>query len=341
MTARKYDTVKLGAFVLAGLAFLILMLYMIGKKKNLFGHTFLLKAHFPDASGLTAGNNVRYLGIDAGTVKQVIVLNDSTVEVTMLVKTSLQRYIRENCVASIGTDGLMGNKLLNLQPAQPAGAPVHPGYILHGRGSADADAILSVLSATVADVSASAKAIRLTTARINESNGLWKLLGDESLPAGLRHSVERVDAAAGHLQGLMADLHAVSGGLRAGRGSLGALLTDTSFAAGLQAAEEKLQLLMIRADTLLGETQALAATVHQQVRSGKGTVPVLLNDKALADNLAKTLVNLEKGTSAFEQSMIALQHNFLLRGYFRKQEARRQKEKAAAARDSSTAATNF
>src|SRR5690606_6259856 len=111
MAKRITNHLRLGIFVMAGLVFLVLLLYVIGKNQNLFGSTFVLKARFENINGLMSGNNVRFAGITAGTVNEVRVLNDTTIEVEMLIKNKMREFIKKNTVATIGSDGLMGNKL--------------------------------------------------------------------------------------------------------------------------------------------------------------------------------------------------------------------------------------
>src|SRR5690242_10885889 len=98
------NNTKLGIFVLAGVAFLVFSLYMIGRNRNLFGPTFTISTHFRNISGLVAGNNVRFAGIDVGTVKRVMVVNDTSVLVEMTIDESMTAHIRMNSIASIGTD---------------------------------------------------------------------------------------------------------------------------------------------------------------------------------------------------------------------------------------------
>ena len=62
---------KLGLFTVLGLAIFIVTIYFIGKSKNLFGSTVTLKSKFKNVSGLKIGNNVRFSGIDVGTVKSI------------------------------------------------------------------------------------------------------------------------------------------------------------------------------------------------------------------------------------------------------------------------------
>src|SRR5574339_214522 len=111
MAKQMVNNIKLGVFVMAGLLFLILLLYMIGKNKNLFGSNFILKARFENVQGLQTGNNVRYAGIESGTVKKITILNDTVVEVVMVIDDKMKSIIRKNAIVSIGTDGFVGNKV--------------------------------------------------------------------------------------------------------------------------------------------------------------------------------------------------------------------------------------
>ena len=99
---------------MAGLVFLILLLYVIGKNQNLFGSNFRFMVHFDNVHGLMRGNNICFGGIDAGIVKEIQVINDTTIEVRMLVKTKVRAFILKNEVVFIGTDNLIGNKILNI-----------------------------------------------------------------------------------------------------------------------------------------------------------------------------------------------------------------------------------
>ena len=74
MTKDFLNNTKLGVFVLASLSFLILLFYMIGKNRNFFGSNIKLKSRFENVQGLKSGNNVRYAGIDIGTVEKIEVV---------------------------------------------------------------------------------------------------------------------------------------------------------------------------------------------------------------------------------------------------------------------------
>lgn len=74
---------KLGMFVIIGIFLLMITIYYIGKNRNLFGETFQLKSHFKNVSGLKIGNNVRFSGINIGTVTQIEFVSDSAVVVDL------------------------------------------------------------------------------------------------------------------------------------------------------------------------------------------------------------------------------------------------------------------
>ena len=130
MAKRGINNVKLGAFALAGLIFLVLLLYMIGKNRNLFGSTYTLKARFENIQGLVTGNNVRFAGIEAGTVKRIKIQNDTTVEITMIIDKKMLNVIRKNAMVSIGTEGFVGNKVVNIVPSRQPSPLAEEGDML-------------------------------------------------------------------------------------------------------------------------------------------------------------------------------------------------------------------
>ena len=162
MARKTINTVKLGIFVITGIVVLVMLLYVIGKNQNLFGNTFQLKARFENVNGLMPGNNVRYAGINAGTVKSVEVLNDSTVEVTLLIRSKMKDFIFANATVSIATDGLMGSKLVNIESAKSPAPLVKEGDILQSSLSPDTDEILRVLNTTTGDIAVIARELKFT-----------------------------------------------------------------------------------------------------------------------------------------------------------------------------------
>src|SRR5690348_7957921 len=95
--------IRTGVFVLLSLILLLAIIFLIGKQKNMFGGTFSVFAHFKNISGLKEGNYVRYAGINAGTVDNISMVNDTTVMVTLLLKKDIRPYIKQDAMAAIGS----------------------------------------------------------------------------------------------------------------------------------------------------------------------------------------------------------------------------------------------
>ena len=110
------STIKLGVFISLGVAVLILGIYFIGEKQQIFRRTFRTSGVFKDVAGLQEGNNVRFSGINVGTVDNIRIVSDSSVRVEILIGEGTRQFIKKDAVASIGSEGLMGNKVLVITP---------------------------------------------------------------------------------------------------------------------------------------------------------------------------------------------------------------------------------
>lgn len=323
MAKRVINNVKLGIFVLAGLLFLVLLLYMIGKNRNMFGSNYQLKARFENAQGVVPGNNVRFAGIQAGTVKRVKILSDTVIEVTMVIDTKMKGIIRNNAVVSIGTDGLVGNRVVNITPDKHPAPFASDGDVLPVKKALSTDDMMQTLHKTNQDVAVIAEELKKTVQRVNNSHALWALLNDQSIPENTRESLVHIRNAARQADQVTADIASVVAAVKAGRGSLGELITDSSFALRLNEAVLKIQQVSNRADSLALALNSLVNGVQADISSGKGTLHSLLKDSLMVQQLNTSLENIRKGTDGFNQNMEALKHNFLLRGYFKKLERKK------------------
>lgn len=320
MTKRTLNNVKLGFFVMAALVFLVILLYMIGKNRNLFGNNYQLNVRFENIQGLVVGNNVRFAGIQAGTVKKIAILNDTVVEVSLIIEKKMQTIIRKNAIASISTDGLVGNRVVNIVPSRKPGAMAFAtdGDYLIAKKAVSTDEMLQTLYNTNNDVAVIAADLKKTVQHINNSTALWSLLNDYSIPAGLRASVENIRLATGKAGEMVSNLDAIVKDIKEGKGSLGVILRDTAIAGNLNDAAFKIKMVAEQADAIAVEMNTILVGIKQDINIGKGTVHALLKDSGIVIKLNTSLENIQQGTDRFNESMEALKHNFLLRGYFRK-----------------------
>jgi phospholipid/cholesterol/gamma-HCH transport system substrate-binding protein len=326
MAKRVVNNVKLGTFVLGGLLFLVLLLYMIGKDKSLFGSTYVLKARFENTQGLVTGNNVRFSGIQSGTVKKVEILNDTVIEVTMVINTSMLRIIRKNAIASIGTDGLVGNKVVNIVPARIPASLAIDGDILVGKKAVNTEDMLQTLQSTTLDVADIAENLKTTIQNINNSNSLWALLNDQTIPKDLKIAVANIRMATVRAGDMIDNLNGVLLDVKNGRGSVGALLKDSSFAINLKDAVMKIAAVAAETDSVAAEIDNFVGEIREDVNSGKGPANAILKDSMMMVKINESLVNIQKGTEAFNENMEALKHNYFFRRYYKNRNKQKEKE---------------
>jgi phospholipid/cholesterol/gamma-HCH transport system substrate-binding protein len=326
MAKRVINNIKLGIFVLAGLLFLILLLYMIGKNRSMFSSNFVLKARFENIQGLKSGNNVRYAGIEVGTVKRIEIINDTTIEVVMIIDDKMKSVIHKNAIVSIATDGFVGNKVVNIVAGKTPAEKVVDGDLLVSKRPVDTDDLLRTFSRTNKDLAVIADNLKSTISKINNSKAFWNLLNDDGLPKNIRESAINIKHATAKANDFISDLHGMVADVRNGKGSLGTILNDTSLAYNLNEAILKIQQVGEEADTLATEISVAVNNIDKEINRGKGTVHALLKDSVMAAKLSESLANIQKGTDGFNQVMDAVKHSFLFKGYFRKLEKQKQKQ---------------
>ncbi|MES2565855.1 MAG: MlaD family protein [Bacteroidota bacterium] len=110
------NKIKLGIFVSIGLTLFILGIYLIGDKQKMFNKTFSISGIFKDVSGLQVGNNVRFSGITIGVVENIEIVSDTAVRVDFSIDEETKKFIKKNAKITIGSDGLMGNKVAIIIP---------------------------------------------------------------------------------------------------------------------------------------------------------------------------------------------------------------------------------
>ena len=162
-------SIKLGIFIITGILCLVVALYFIGSRQNMFGRTFKLYTVFKNVRGLQPGYNVRYAGINVGTVEKIKIQGDTTVQVEMSIQSDLKKVIRKNSKTTIGTDGLKGDKLINIEPGSPEGELVNEGDQLGGIASINTEEMLRTLDITNRNIAVVSANLRDITNNINTS----------------------------------------------------------------------------------------------------------------------------------------------------------------------------
>ena len=312
--------IKLGILVSAGLLLLVVSLYFIGSKKNLFGNTIRLYAVFNDVSGLKPGNNVRYAGIDIGTVEEITIINDTVIRTELLLEERMIDVIRKNALASIGTDGLMGDKLVNIHAGNPDAALVAEGDEITSLPNVNTDEMLRTLEFTNRNVAVVSANLKILTETINESKGtLYTILMDTTLSLGIHNALDNIESASVSLNSFAGNLSDAGHDLKSDNSLIGSLLSDTSLAADFRITISKIR----ESGEQLSAATKNMQEVLENINHGSGTLNTLVNDSNMSGSLKNAIQNIDSSSVKLNENLEALKHSSLLRGYFRKQEKKK------------------
>ena len=322
---------KLGVFIIAGFLVFLFFIIMVSKKRNLFGSEFEVKTHFSNLNGLTKGDNVLFSGLQAGSVKRIAIIDDTTIEVDLSIDENLRAFIPKNTTAAVITDGLVGDKIVNLVPGKGNSMPVGDGDLLQPAFTFNKDEVLKTFSKTNINIELITEILknRITKA---DTSALLNLLANRKVAADVLATLNNLSAASAQARDVAVSMKELLNDTRRGNGPLGVLLTDTSMAGDLKTAVSALKATAISSGNATKELNEMIAALSRDIETGGGMLHVLLKDTATAGNLRKAMENVKNGTYSFSEDMEALKHNFFLRGYFRRQEKQKEKEKAAQAK---------
>ncbi len=186
---QKYK-IRLGLFIAGGLALFILAIFIIGKQKNMFDPVIALSTTFYNVGGLQVGNSIRFSGIDVGTVDKITIINDSTVEVVMLVKKDVQKFIKTDSEVSIGSEGIIGDRLLIISQGGTNVRMVKDGQLLASAEPIEIDAIMASLQVTAVNAEIISDQLSEIMFKINSGQGtLGRLIQDSTIAENFSQTI--------------------------------------------------------------------------------------------------------------------------------------------------------
>ena len=316
--------IRLGLFVLIGTLIFIVAVYLIGQKQDMFKSTYTIGSYFQNINGLKKGNNVRYAGIDVGVVKGITMINDSVIKIEMTIDQNISRHIKKDAIATIGTDGLVGNMIVNILPGNGSTEIIEPGDIIESYSKIRTDEILNTLGVTNENIAILSSDLIQITRKIREGKGtIGVLLNDTLMAKDLQRSLNNLKVATYNARGITRDLDEITNSIKTNDKSvLGVLMNDTLTG-------EKLKSTIVHLDSLRMDMETTLSTINsvvEDIESGEGALNFLTQDTTFVNHLKSTIENIDQGTDKFNENMEALKHNFLFRGYFRKLERQQRKE---------------
>ena len=308
------EKLRLGIFMLVGSILFIAIVYIIGSKQQLFGNTEKIQAVFYNVNGLQIGNNVRYSGINVGTVREISMLNDTAILIEMAINRKSFQFIKKNANISIGTDGLVGNMVVNIEPNKGESEPILPGDVLIGTKKVQADDMINTLSTTNTNAALlTSDLLKITNEIMNGQGTIGLLLNDKEVASDLKESILELkftsQAARKSIQSLESLIHYLDK-----KDNLVGLLKDTV------AARHIINIVV----TLEKSTKKMDTVVHNlnlavlNAKDGKGAINYLSNDPNLVKKIDTTMTNINESSKLLNENLEALKHNFLFKAYFKK-----------------------
>lgn len=292
--------IRLGIIVLIGTVAIVAALYFVGSGQNMFGSTIRISANFYNVNGLRKGNSVRFTGIDIGTVEEIKILGDTSVLVIMIIDEDIHRFIRKDAIASIGTDGMMGNKLVNINPAPESQAsPIEEGDVLKSLKALEMDATIRTLNSTNDNINAISLNLLEITGKFNNDNTLMSLLGDKALANDVRFAIAEFRLTGKNTAVLTGNLNSIVKNVKAGNGTAGLLLSDTLLASEFRQIIVNVHSLSDSLAIIAGDFQDLS----ENLKKGEGAIGMFLTDTIFAQKLSQSLEHIQSGAGNFSRGM--------------------------------------
>lgn len=314
MKEQTLNKTRLGAFVLIASLLLVLGLYYIGSQKNIFHSSINVKADFSDIGGLMPGNNVRFNGINVGTVSKVYPISDQLIRVEFAIDENSVEFIGNDATVAIGTDGLLGNKLVNISPGTANSPRVKEGDLLVSVSPVEMDDALRTLNMTNENILEITKHLRHVLEEFDQNNSLWTILNDSTLSEDVKSAVVSFKLTGENTAVLTGDIAKITGDLRNGKGAVGALLTDTLIFDQLSQTIVNIRAVSDSLAIISGDFRGLT----NDIRSGKGALGTLISDTTFVHHLNQSMVNIDSASHNFNENMIALKSSWPFRKYFKR-----------------------
>ncbi len=314
---------SLGLFIFITTIILVIALYLIGNKQNLFGNTFRVTAVFNNVNGLILGNNVRFSGINIGTVKNIDMINDSTICVDMVIEEKMLKHMKKNAVAAVGSDGLVGSMVINIVPGKEVSVALKPGDTIKSYNKTSTTDMLETLNTTNDNAAKLTSDLLKITTAIKEGKGtIGMLIEDADMASNVKQTVVNLKTASASASATVIELKKIINSINYDESMAAVLLSDPASANQMKSIIINLEKSSENIDSVITNLNKVVL----EVKNGKGTVNYMINDTILVDNIGETAKNIKEGSFRLNENMEALKHNFLFRGYFRKLERQKQKE---------------
>jgi phospholipid/cholesterol/gamma-HCH transport system substrate-binding protein len=304
-----------GIFLALGLVVFIVGVLTLGGSEKTFSKSIHISAVFDDVAGLKKGNNVWFSGVKVGTISDVNFTGPSQVTVRMRVDEASQQYIHRNAGVRISSDGFIGNKIIVIDGGSPQAPIVQDGDVLQAQHLLSTDDILKTLQQNNQNLLAITKDFKELSHNILQGKGtVGALLADSTMGVQLRSAMKNLQATTQSAAFMANQLEKFANKVNTKGGLADNLLTDTVTFNKIRASVTQLQKAVTSASTLTENLNQAS----KKLTTTDNAIGVLLNDPKGAEQVRTSLNNLQQSTIKLNDDLEAAQHNFFLKGYFKK-----------------------
>ncbi|HEY3429070.1 MAG TPA: MlaD family protein [Cyclobacteriaceae bacterium] len=317
------QNIKLGAFVVGGIVLFFAVLFYLGKESNIFNKTFTVSAVFKNVEGLNEGDNVWLSGVKIGTVKRVQIVAEGQVIVDLSLKDNQNQFIKKDATAFVGSDGFVGSKIVVIRPG--AGSEIIQDQdTINALSPTDTQELINIAKEIGSTTRAITDDLKLISARLNKGEGIFgELLRDGPASHDLREAITALKETGQKANRVTANAEKLLSDVNNGDGLINKLITDTAYARTFETTLKNIGEVGKNSKKISQDLQGMI----DKMNSGDNAISVLLADSAFAHKLKATMDNAKSASIKLDENMEAMQHNFLLRGYFKKQKKAEEKKK--------------
>jgi phospholipid/cholesterol/gamma-HCH transport system substrate-binding protein len=288
----------------------------MGKQSTIFSRTFTVSAVFKNVEGLKDGDNVWLSGVKIGTVKSVSIVTEGKVVVDMALRDKQNEFIRHDATAFIGSDGLVGNKIVIIRPGTSRQV-IQDNDTINSFSPTDTQELFNLAKEVGSNTKTITDDLKLITAKLNRGEGIMgELIHDGELSMEVRQLINSLKMASQNTNQATAGLKRMVNEFNTGNGLMTKLLMDSTYVTKFDST--------LTAVAAVGQNSKKISEdlrdMIEKMNSEDNAIGVLLADTVFAGKLRTTLDNAESASSKLDENMEAMQHNFLFRGYFKKKD---------------------
>lgn len=317
MNKKNKRAITVGIFICLGLAIFIVAIFTLGGEKKTFSKKFPLKTTFADISGLQEGDNIWFSGVKIGTVKKIDLEGNAKVVLTLNIDEKAQPYIKKDSKVKLSSDGFIGNKLVVIFGGTPNAPAVQANDLLQSVTLASTEDMFTTLQSNNQNLLAITSDFKEISRKINSGQGtLASLINNNDAVQKLNATLENFRKTSLASQKAINDISAFTAELNDSTHAVHQLVTDTIMANVLRGSIVQLREATYTASQFVNQLNSAV----DQLSDPTSPLGVLLKDQNSAEQLKQTISNLQSGSQKLDEDLEAVQHNFLLRSYFKKKE---------------------